>query len=37
MGYMDHSPYDFIMNHNKEDLNNTNKSIHRTFNMIDLN
>ena len=37
MSYMDHSPYDFIMNHTKEDLTSTNKSIHRTFNMIDLN
>ena len=37
MAYMDNSPYDFIMNHSKEDLNNTNKSIHRTFNMTDLN
>ena len=30
MSYMDHSPYDFIMNHTKEDLTSTNKSIHRT-------
>ena len=37
MTYMDNSPYDFIMNHSKEDLIGTNKSIHRTFNMIDLN
>ena len=37
MAYLDNSPYDFIMNHSKEDLNNTNKSIHRTFNMTDLN
>ena len=37
MNYMDNSPYDFIMNHSKEDLIETNKSIHRTFNMIDLN
>ena len=37
MAYMDNSPYDFIMNHSKEDLNNTNKSIHRTFNSDDLN
>ena len=36
MNYMDNSPYDFIMNHSKEDLIETNKSIHRTFNMIDL-
>ena len=37
MNYMDNSPYDFIMNHSKEDLIETNKSIHRTFNMRDLN
>ena len=37
MSYMDYSPYDFIMNHKKEDLSSTDKSIHRTFNMIDLN
>ena len=37
MTYMDNSPYDFIMNHSIEDLIGTNKSIHRTFNMIDLN
>ena len=35
--YMDDSPYDFIINHSKEDLSAINKSIHRTFNMIDLN
>ena len=35
--YMDDSPYDFIINHSKEDLSPINKSIHRTFNMIDLN
>ena len=37
MNYMDSSPFDFVMNHSKKDLINTNKSIHRTFNMIDLN
>ena len=37
MTYMDNSPYDFIMNHTNEDLTKTNKSIHRTFNMVDLN
>tara|TARA_B100000575_G_scaffold266115_1_gene243188 strand:+ start:3974 stop:4753 length:780 start_codon:yes stop_codon:yes gene_type:complete len=37
MGYMENSPYDFVMNHNKKDLLDNNKSIHRTFNMTDLN
>jgi uncharacterized protein (TIGR02757 family) len=35
--YMDNSPYDFIINHTSKDLNKTNRSIHRTFNLIDLN
>ena len=35
--YMDNSPYDFIINHTSKDLRKINKSIHRTFNMIDLN
>ena len=37
MAYMDNSPYEFVMNHNEKDLADINKSIHRTFNMIDLN
>ena len=37
MAYMDNSPYEFVMNHSEEELVNMNKSIHRTFNMIDLN
>ena len=35
--YMDGSPYDFIINHSSKDLSKTNRSIHRTFNLIDLN
>ena len=34
---MDGSPYDFIINHSSKDLSKTNRSIHRTFNLIDLN
>ena len=30
-------PYDFIINHSQKDLTLINKSIHRTFNQIDLN
>ena len=37
MAYMDNSPYEFVMNHNEKDLADINKSIHRTFNLIDLN
>ena len=37
MSYMNNSPYEFIMNHSKKDLIRINSSIHRTFNMIDLN
>ena len=37
MAYMDNSPYEFVMNHNEKDLAYINKSIHRTFNIIDLN
>ena len=35
--YMDGSPHDFIINHSSKDLSKTNRSIHRTFNLIDLN
>ena len=35
--YMDNSPYDFIINHRNKDLNKINRSVHRTFNLIDLN
>ena len=35
--YMDNSPYDFIKNHTDSDLKTINESIHRTFNLIDLN
>ena len=34
---MDNSPYDFIINHRNKDLNKINRSVHRTFNLIDLN
>lgn len=37
LDYLDNSPYDFIMNHKQKDLRLINKSIHRTFNQIDLN
>ncbi len=33
---LDNSPYDFIINHNKNDLTKLNPFIHRTFNGIDL-
>ena len=33
---LDDSPYDFILNHNKSDLNKLNPFVHRTFNGIDL-
>ena len=33
---MDNSPLDFILNYNKNDLNNLNKFVHRTFNGQDL-
>ena len=37
LDYLDNSPYDFIINHSQKDLTLINKSIHRTFNQIDLN
>ena len=36
MDLMEGSPYDFIMNHNKKDLNVFRGFVHRTFNEIDL-
>ena len=33
---LDDSPYDFILNHSKSDLNKLNPFVHRTFNGIDL-
>ncbi|MBK77628.1 MAG: TIGR02757 family protein [Flavobacteriaceae bacterium] len=36
MNLMDNSPFDFILNHNKNDLNTLNKFVHRTFNNQDL-
>ena len=33
---LDHSPYDFILNHKKRDLDNLSHFVHRTFNNIDL-
>ncbi len=35
--YMDSSPYDFLINHTSKDLKKIDKSIHRTFNHLDLN
>ncbi|MCF6222772.1 MAG: TIGR02757 family protein [Flavobacteriaceae bacterium] len=35
MNYMGNSPYDFVMNHNNNQLDKTKGSIHRTFNSID--
>jgi len=32
---MDHSPYDFILNHSQSDLKSTEGFVHRTFNSID--
>jgi len=37
MEMMEHSPYDFVMNHNKSDLKVFEGFVHRTFNEIDLN
>ena len=37
LDYLDNSPYDFVINHKEKDLTLINKSIHRTFNQIDLN
>ncbi|MEJ1222027.1 TIGR02757 family protein [Sediminicola sp. 1XM1-17] len=36
MELMDHSPYDFIMNHTEEDLGKLRPFVHRTFNGEDL-
>ena len=36
MNLMDNSPFDFILNHNKNDLNTLNQFVHRTFNNQDL-
>ena len=33
---LDHSPYDFILNHKKSDLDKLSPFVHRTFNGIDL-
>lgn len=33
---LDHSPYDFILNHKKKDLDTLKPFVHRTFNGIDL-
>lgn len=36
MQCMDNSPYDFVLNHKKEDLQVVNNFVHRTFNDTDL-
>lgn len=36
MELFDNSPYDFILNHQKNDLKNLENFVHRTFNHIDL-
>lgn len=36
MELLDHSPYDFVMNHKESDLNELSGFVHRTFNDIDL-
>ncbi len=36
MNLMDNSPYDFVLNHSKNDLTRFDKSVHRTFNSTDL-
>ncbi|WP_339712739.1 TIGR02757 family protein [uncultured Kriegella sp.] len=36
MARMDHSPFDFVMNHQKQDLEQLSGFVHRTFNEIDL-
>lgn len=33
---MDFDPYNFVLNHTKEDLNNLDNFVHRTFNSLDL-
>ncbi len=36
MDLMDRSPYEFVMNHEENDLNQLDSFVHRTFNSIDL-
>lgn len=36
MALMDNSPFEFVMNHSKSDLNRFDKAVHRTFNGEDL-
>lgn len=36
MEIMDYAPYDFVINHQKSDLENIQHFVHRTFNSIDL-
>lgn len=36
MDYFDHSPFDFVMNHEENDLKILENFVHRTFNSIDL-
>jgi len=36
MDYFDHSPFDFVMNHQENDLKSLEGFVHRTFNAIDL-
>jgi len=36
MNLMDNSPFEYIINHNKNDLNSLNQFVHRTFNSCDL-
>ena len=36
LGLMGNSPYDFIMNHDEQDLDRFNGFVHRTFNQTDL-
>ncbi|MFV0566424.1 MAG: TIGR02757 family protein [Flavobacteriaceae bacterium] len=35
MALMDHSPFDFVINHTTADLENLNGFVHRTFNEVD--
>ncbi len=36
MEYMDHAPYDFVLNHKEDDLAVLKNFVHRTFNVADL-
>ena len=36
MELLEHSPYDFVMNHQENDLKSFENFVHRTFNSIDL-